>query len=477
VFEHRSRLLGLGCLAHDLALAALAFPIAFWLRGHLLRTLFPASFIPIFPFTYYLPLLAGILLLWAAVGYAFGIYRKVEMRSPQQIIWDEMRLIFTGLVLIQASLYLFQAPVSRSLVWIFGAVHALLVISGRLFLFYNKGSLRRMLGKYHYFLIIGTGKEALELAHLIERAEPLGLRLIGFVHPALPSAPSPSGLARSYPVHALSAVNEILHNHVVDEVVVAVEKQYLDRLEPVLRDCELEGVKTRVHLSFLPAMTSRVTLEHIEHVPLLTLSTTPQDEMQLFFKRTLDTVLGLGFIVLLSPLLLFVALLVKFTSRGPVLYRQTRCGLGGRRFTVYKFRSMVEGADEMRSQIAHLNEVDGPVFKIAEDPRCTPVGRWLRRTSLDELPQLWNVLRGDMSFVGPRPPVPEEVEKYEPWQRRRLRMRPGLTCLWALEGRSRLNFERWMQLDLSYIDGWSLWLDAKIFVRTIPHVLFGRGAW
>jgi len=224
-------------------------------------------------------------------------------------------------------------------------------------------------------------------------------------------------------------------------------------------------------------MTSRVTLEHIEHVPLLTLSTTPQDEMQLFFKRTLDTVVGLGFIVLLSPLLLFVALLVKFTSRGPVLYRQTRCGLGGRRFTVYKFRSMVEGADEMRSQIAHLNEVDGPVFKIAEDPRCTPVGRWLRRTSLDELPQLWNVLRGDMSFVGPRPPVPEEVEKYEPWQRRRLRMRPGLTCLWALEGRSRLNFERWMQLDLSYIDGWSLWLDAKIFVRTIPHVLFGRGAW
>jgi exopolysaccharide biosynthesis polyprenyl glycosylphosphotransferase len=477
VFEHRSRLLGLGCLAHDLALAAIAFPIAFWIRGHLLRTLFPESFIPIYSFTYYLPLLAGTLLLWAAVGYAFGIYRKVEMRSPQQIIWDEMRLIFTGLVLIQAGLYLFQAPVSRSLVWIFGAVDALLVISGRLFLFYNKGSLRRMLGKYHYFLIIGTGKEAIELAQLIERAEPLGLRLIGFVHPALPSAPSPPGLARSYPVHPLSAVNEILRNHVVDEVVVAVEKQYLDRIEPVLRDCELEGVKTRVHLNFLPAMTSRVTLEHIEHVPLLTLSTTPQDEMQLFFKRTLDTVLGLGFLIVLSPLLLFVALLVKLSSGGPVLYRQTRCGLGGRRFTVYKFRSMVEGAEEMRSQIAHLNEVDGPVFKIAEDPRCTPVGRWLRRTSLDELPQLWNVLRGDMSFVGPRPPVPEEVEKYEPWQRRRLRMRPGLTCLWALEGRSRLNFERWMQLDLSYIDGWSLWLDAKIFVRTIPHVLFGRGAW
>lgn len=477
MFEHRSKLLGLSCLAHDLALAVVAFCIAFWLRAYLLLDLYPGTFIPIYPFSYYLKFLPGVLLLWGAVGYALGIYRKVELRSPQQIIWDEIRLIFTGMVLVHAVLYLMRADVSRSLVWIFGITYAVLVISGRLFLFYYKGSLRRLLGKYHYFLIIGTGKEALELAQLIERAESLGLRLLGFVHPSMPKAPSPTGLTRAYPVHLLSEVNEILRNHVVDEVVVAVEKQDLDRLEPVLRDCELEGVKTRLHLNFLPALTSKVTLEHIEHVPLLTLSTTPQDEMQLFLKRVLDTLLAAFFIVLFSPLLLLIALLVKATSAGPVLYRQTRCGLGGRRFTLYKFRSMVQGADQMRSQIAHLNEVDGPVFKISDDPRCTPLGRWLRRTSLDELPQLWNVLRGDMSFVGPRPPVPDEVKKYEPWQRRRLRMRPGLTCLWALEGRSTLNFERWMQLDLSYIDRWSLWLDAKIFVKTIPHVLFGRGAW
>ena len=188
-------------------------------------------------------------------------------------------------------------------------------------------------------------------------------------------------------------------------------------------------------------------------------------------------VLALALLIALSPLLLILALLVRLTSRGPVLYRQTRCGLGGRRFRLLKFRSMVDGAEKLRPQMEHLNEADGPVFKIALDPRCTSLGRWLRRTSADELPQLWNILRGDMSFVGPRPPVPEEVEKYQTWQRRRLRMRPGLTCLWALEGRSRLNFDRWMQLDLSYIDRWSLWLDAKIFFKTIPHVLFGRGAW
>jgi lipopolysaccharide/colanic/teichoic acid biosynthesis glycosyltransferase len=173
---------------------------------------------------------------------------------------------------------------------------------------------------------------------------------------------------------------------------------------------------------------------------------------------------------------LVLAVLIKLTSAGPVLYRQRRCGLGGRKFTLLKFRSMVENADELRPQLQALNEVDGPVFKMKVDPRCTPLGRWLRKLSIDELPQLWNIVRGDMSFVGPRPPIPAEVAKYESWQRRRLRMRPGLTCLWALEGRNRINFEHWMQLDLLYLDNWSLWLDLKIFLRTIPLVLLGHGA-
>jgi lipopolysaccharide/colanic/teichoic acid biosynthesis glycosyltransferase len=160
-----------------------------------------------------------------------------------------------------------------------------------------------------------------------------------------------------------------------------------------------------------------------------------------------------------------------------VLFRQTRCGLGGRKFTLYKFRSMVNNAEQMRAELHQLNELEGPVFKMSDDPRITPVGRILRRFSLDELPQMWNILRGDMSFVGPRPAIPEEVEKYEAWQRRRLRMRPGLTCIWVIEGRSHVKFHRWIQLDLAYIDNWSLWLDAKIFLRTIPIVISGRGAY
>ena len=180
-------------------------------------------------------------------------------------------------------------------------------------------------------------------------------------------------------------------------------------------------------------------------------------------------------LVLAAPLFALIALLIKTTSKGPVIFRQVRCGLGGREFAFYKFRSMVENAEAAQSQLQHLNEMSGPVFKIGKDPRCTPVGRFLRKFSLDELPQFINILKGDMSFVGPRPPLPQEVEDYERWQRRRLRMKPGLTCLWQVRGRNEIDFDEWMRLDLQYIDTWSLLLDIKIVLKTIPIVLLGKG--
>jgi len=258
--------------------------------------------------------------------------------------------------------------------------------------------------------------------------------------------------------------------------VFAVDKEELLGLEPLMHQCEEEGVHMRVQLDFLPQGFSHVFVEYLSHVPLLTFASSPQNEFALFFKRVIDLVISAVALTLLSPLFLILAVLIKLTSPGPVFYRQTRCGLGGRKFTLLKFRSMVANADEMLPHLEDLNEVDGPVFKMRNDPRCTTVGRWMRMFSLDELPQLWNVLRGDMSLVGPRPPLPHEVEQYQGWQRRRLRIRPGLTCLWALEGRSRLEFDRWVKLDLLYIDNWSMWLDFKILLKTIPAVLSGRGA-
>ena len=194
-------------------------------------------------------------------------------------------------------------------------------------------------------------------------------------------------------------------------------------------------------------------------------------------KRLLDVTGAALALILSAPLMLLAALAIKLESRGPVLYRSTRVGRGGRPFTFYKLRSMVNGADRHRQHLNHLNECDGPVFKICRDPRVTVVGRFLRTTSLDELPQFWNVLRGDMSLVGPRPPIPEEVSHYQPWQMRRLDVRPGLTCLWQISGRSRIGFEEWMRLDLEYINRRSLRLDLRILLRTVPAVLSREGAY
>ena len=203
----------------------------------------------------------------------------------------------------------------------------------------------------------------------------------------------------------------------------------------------------------------------------------PRGAYERWGKRAFDlAACSLGLVVL-SPVFAGLALAIRLDSRGPVFYRSKRVGEGGRVFGFLKFRSMVDGAEAMRDSLQHLNEVDGPVFKITRDPRVTRVGSWLRRTSLDELPQLWNVLRGDMSLVGPRPPIPEEVQQYEPWHLRRLSVRPGITCSWQVSGRSRVGFDDWMRMDLEYIDQRSLRVDLRILFRTVPAVWSGRGAY
>jgi exopolysaccharide biosynthesis polyprenyl glycosylphosphotransferase len=224
-------------------------------------------------------------------------------------------------------------------------------------------------------------------------------------------------------------------------------------------------------------MKARVVLEELEGIPLLTFTNTPGAPFPMFVKRLQDLAVSVLGIVLTAPLMPLIAGAIRLSSRGPVLYSQIRCGLNGRRFKFLKFRTMYEGADQRLDEVAHLNEVEGPVFKAKRDPRVTSVGRVLRRLSLDELPQLYNVFRGDMSLVGPRPPIPAEVEQYERWQRRRLSMKPGITGLWQVSGRADLDdFNRWIVLDLTYIDQWSLWLDLKILLKTIPAVLSTRGA-
>jgi exopolysaccharide biosynthesis polyprenyl glycosylphosphotransferase len=336
--------------------------------------------------------------------------------------------------------------------------------------------LQRGLTGHRYYLIVGTGSAAASVAHLIEKHRDHGDRVVGFLRETEGRQLEEEGLRLRYPCWELSELPRMLEEHIVDEVLLAVSKPELEKMEDLFLACEEQGVKTRVLVDFFPHLRSEITLDRLEHLPLLTFSRAPENEYLLFFKRAFDLGLAVLLLLVTAPLMALIALLVRLTSPGPVIYRQWRCGLNGRTFQLYKFRSMYHDAERDQGLLSHLNEADGPVFKIARDPRVTPLGRFLRKTSLDELPQLLNILKGDMSFVGPRPPLPEEVARYERWQRRRLRMKPGLTCLWALEGRSELSFARWMKLDMDYIDHWSLGLDFKILLRTIPRVLTGRGA-
>ena len=478
MFDRRAKLLSIVTLLQDLLVICVAFVVAYELRSLLVHLEFFSTRFPvIYPFAHYLPTMLGFLAAWATVGYFSSFYRDLELINPIQLVLNVVNQLGIVLVLFYAGLYLFRrSDISRTYVLLVGAVSFVLLLAGRA-VSYGSGSwMRERLNRYHYFLIVGCGARAREIATLLEDSRGMGLRLIGFINPEHEGVPAPDRLGR-YDVFPLSSINNILQDRVIDEIVFAVNMQELARLEPVMRHCANLGIKTRVQLEFLPAAYTRVYLEKFRDVQLLSLSSAPDSELRLFFKRVLDVGIALLFLSLLWPLLLIIALAIRITSPGPVLFRQTRCGLGGRHFTLFKFRSMVNDAEQLKAELHQLNELDGPVFKISDDPRITAVGRWLRRFSLDELPQLWNVLRGDMSFVGPRPAVPNEVEKYEAWQRRRLRMRPGLTCIWVLEGRNHLDFNRWMQLDLRYIDTWSLWLDLKIFVRTIPIVLSGRGAY
>jgi len=478
MFQRRSALLGFISGLLDLGLTALSFPVAYWVRMRVLARMVGDVVQPaIYPFKLYWGLFAGILVIWFLIAHFLHIYRDIELRNRQQLIGDAAKVIILGVVALNAALYFVRADyISRAFILTIAAVNFVLVATGRVALLGGSRHLREKFQMFHYCLIVGLGQNARELASLIEQSEPLGLRLIGFVNPRTGAELSIGGLKSQYPVFALGDAYGILQNHVVDELLFAVNNDELERLEPLIDRCHKEGIRTRVDLGFFPRIFPRVHLENLRHIPLLTLGSTPNNEFALFAKRAVDLIVSALALILLSPFLLIIAILVRLTSPGPILYRQIRCGLNGRRFALYKFRSMVANADELRADLDSLNELEGPAFKMKNDPRCTPLGRWLRKFSLDELPQLWNVLIGEMSFVGPRPPLPQEVEMYAPWQRRRLRMRPGLTCLWTLEGRNRLSFDRLVQFDLAYIDNWSLWLDLKIFLKTIPHVALGRGA-
>ena len=269
-----------------------------------------------------------------------------------------------------------------------------------------------------------------------------------------------------------------MHEHSANVVLINAGHTKFDKIEQVINACELEGVEVWLAADFFNTQIARTDVDDFHGVPLLVFHSTPAASLQGLAKQFIDFAGALAMLVLLSPVLLLCASAIKITSPGPILFRQKRSGINGRPFTMYKFRSMGTNAEQRKHELAAMNEMSGPVFKVANDPRITRIGRFLRRFSLDELPQLFNVLKGAMSLVGPRPLPVDETKRFEDLaHRRRLSVKPGLTCLWQISGRNEVNeFSDWVRLDLEYIDNWSLWLDIKILFRTIPVVFIGTGA-
>ncbi|MDE3069040.1 MAG: sugar transferase, partial [Verrucomicrobiota bacterium] len=271
---------------------------------------------------------------------------------------------------------------------------------------------------------------------------------------------------------------QMLHDLSVYGVIVSAKHAYFERVENVIKACELEGVEAWLIADFFGTQIARATSDELFGRPLLVFRSTPEASWQGLAKMLLDFFGALILLISLSWLFALIALLIKITSPGPVLFKQRRAGQNGAPFTLYKFRTMATNAEQTKQELEALNEMRGPVFKLTNDPRITRIGRWLRRYSLDELPQLYNVLRGEMSLVGPRPLPLDEVRRFDDLaHRRRLSVKPGLTCLWQISGRNRItDFKEWVRLDLEYIDHWSLWLDLRILLRTIPAVFTGAGA-
>jgi exopolysaccharide biosynthesis polyprenyl glycosylphosphotransferase len=334
-------------------------------------------------------------------------------------------------------------------------------------------AVRRSGYNYRHLLIVGNNAEAHAMAERLMSLPELGYKVVGFISEEPPSdAPLPPNV-----LGRLDCIQSVLEKGPVDEIVICLPvRPFIATVFDVVRWAQELGIVVRLFPDGASAkILSRVYVETFEGAPVVTLFRETMI-LQLLVKRMMDFFVSLALLILLSPLLLAVAAIIKITSPGPIFFVQQRVGMNKRTFSLYKFRSMFIDAEKRRRELEHLNEMDGPVFKIKNDPRITAVGRFIRKTSIDELPQLVNVLRGQMSLVGPRPPLPVEVDQYDWLYRKRLSIKPGITCLWQVSGRNQITFKQWMAMDRDYIENWSIWLDLRILAKTVPTVLFGRGA-
>lgn len=469
LLKRNARTVDLVLRLSDLCVLAAAFPIAYFVRDGLLRR----SFSGLYPIDHYWPVVALALLLWiaaAAVANVYEAYRTHTMTLELARIARADVVVVLGLGAL--AFFSKRHELSRLFLGLYWAAAMALFVANRVALRGMARWARRHGYNTRRFAVAGTGPLARHAVQSLLGHREWGYEFAGY----LLEGPVVDAATPGPVLGQVRDLGRILEHEVVDELLVAVSSEQAAVPREVLRVGEERGIPVKLCMDFSLLRISSISFEEVGGVPAIAFSPVPSDVVALWAKRLFDVALSGAVLLLTAPLLAVTAIAIRLDSPGPVLFRQRRVGMNGRHFTLWKFRTMCVDAEARLAQLTGHNEVGGPVFKMRNDPRVTRVGRWLRKTSLDEFPQFWNVLRGDMSVVGPRPPIPAEVERYEPWQRRRLSVKPGITCVWQVSGRSDIDFDQWMELDLQYIDNWSLWGDVRIVLRTVPAVLFGRGA-
>ncbi len=462
----------------DIFLLIFSFGVATIISHNLLRSISLEQFLAIRISVQNFFLFLGLMLVWHVIFAANGLYHSRRLSSRWEEARDVVKATTLGtLVLSLAGIIFSMVMVSPLFLVIFWLVSSIAGVLGRRLLHYGLEHLRLRGRNLRNLLIAGTNIRAVDFARTILQKPELGYELLGFTDNAWYDDESEM-MRLTFPLIPLQELETYLTEHVVDEVVVFLPvKSFYEQYSRIISLCEEQGIIVRLQADLFFTRIAKSRVEHFEDSMLITMYTGTQDGLPLVMKRVMDVVLSLILLVILSPLFLVTALAIRLTSPGPVFFVQERLGLNKRRFRLYKFRTMVVDAEKRQAELEPFNEASGPVFKIKNDPRITPIGRILRKTSIDELPQLLNVLKGDMSLVGPRPlPVRDYREFDQYWYNRRFSVRPGVTCLWQIAGRSGIPFERWIELDLHYIDHWSLWLDFRILLKTIPAVLRGVGA-
>jgi exopolysaccharide biosynthesis polyprenyl glycosylphosphotransferase len=478
----------------DLIITILAFLTAYEARSALyywdkkFKWGLPFEGPDLLPFKEYITVLLIAVAAYVLILNWLGAYSSMRLTTSWQLFRLFLLSSFFAFFTIAAVLFLLKIDISRSFLGLFALIMVLFLSAERYFVLALLRYFRKKGFNFRNVIICGVGRQAERLAKEIYSKPELGVLVRCFAD--LSHAPdfdrhkqfkqslrasSSNAIARI--LTGFESASEALKDYAIDEVIFTDITQVLPEVENLVLVCAEQGVRTTVAADLFSTGLIKSELSYFADIPLIHFQTPPGDRWELSLKRFIDVFLATILLISLLPLMFVIALVIKFTSQGNIFYIQKRVGLNGRLFDMYKFRSMFENAEQQLIELKAKNEMQGPAFKLSDDPRITPIGKWLRRFSLDELPQLWNVIIGDMSLVGPRPPVPNEVSEYVRNYRRRLSMRPGLTCTWQVSGRNEIkDFESWVKLDLEYIDNWSLTHDFKLLFRTIPAVIFGRGA-